>query len=57
MVIQLINILIIEEQDFRNYKVTTEQASTKLGFKSQYDVKDIVHHLYNNPYSVVNMEN
>ncbi len=43
-----IQIEIHNRQDFRNYKVTTEQAKTKLGFKPQHDVKDIVHQLYNN---------
>ncbi|EKQ54081.1 MAG: nucleoside-diphosphate-sugar epimerase [Methanobacterium sp. Maddingley MBC34] len=52
-----IKIEILNQQDFRNYKVTTEQASTKLGFKSQYDVKDIVHHLYNNYEKFKDFEN
>lgn len=35
-------------QDFRNYKVTTDKALTVLGFQPQYEVKDIIRHLYDN---------
>jgi len=33
-------------QDYRNYKVTTEQAETKLGFTPQGTVTSIIHDLY-----------
>jgi nucleoside-diphosphate-sugar epimerase len=41
-----IGIEIKQIQDFRNYKVNAEKASTYLGFQPRYSVDDIVDDLY-----------
>ena len=52
-----VSINIHHRTDYRNYKIKTDQASTKLGFKSQFDVKDIIHHLYDNIEKFKDFEN
>lgn len=42
-----INLIVKDVQDFRNYKVTCKKAETVLGFRAQYDIKDIITELYN----------
>lgn len=44
-------------QDYRNYKVKTDKARTILGFQPQYEVKDIIHHLYDNKEKFSDLEN
>ena len=41
-----VNLLIKNLQDFRNYKVTCEQAKLILGFQPKYTITDIVDSLY-----------
>lgn len=44
-------------RDFRNYKVKTDKACTILGFQPQYEVKNIIHQLYDNKEMFSDFEN
>ncbi|MGB8225638.1 MAG: NAD-dependent epimerase/dehydratase family protein [Sedimentisphaerales bacterium] len=41
-----INVELKNIQDFRNYKVTIDKASTYLGFQPRYTIEDIIEHLF-----------
>ena len=43
-------------KDFRNYKVSIQHAKLTLGFTPAYNVKDIIHDLYQHAGSIPNME-
>jgi nucleoside-diphosphate-sugar epimerase len=43
-----VKVNIMHKEDYRNYKVDTAKATNILGFKPNYDVKDIVKELYIN---------
>jgi len=43
-------------KDFRNYKVTIQQAKLTLGFTPTFTVKDIIHDLYQKAGGIPNME-
>jgi nucleoside-diphosphate-sugar epimerase len=45
-----------DAKDFRNYKVSIQQAKLTLGFTPTYTVKDIIHDLYQYAGSIPNME-
>jgi nucleoside-diphosphate-sugar epimerase len=52
-----IGIEIKDIHDFRNYKVKTDKAKTILGFQPHYEVKDIIHQLYDNREKFSDFEN
>ena len=43
-------------KDFRNYKVSIQHAKLTLGFTPAYNVKDIIHDLYQHAGSIPNMD-